>query len=172
MGSSHYAVVINILCGLAGTMVLLPLLLYLYRPWATRRDNLFGYLDKASLILYYHQFFPSKNPDPDSVENQFRQDFSRTYGRRHYVLPILLLVVLTAVSAFTAARTLQVWQKVAPGSYALPWIVLSALAGGFAWVIGDLIGRLRRRDFTVHDVYTWVFRILIAAPFGWAFAQV
>jgi len=171
MGSSHYAIVINVLCGLAGAMVLLPLLLYLYRPWATRRDKLFGYLDVPSLILYYQQFFPTKKPDPADVEQEFRRDFSRTYGRQHYALPILLLAVLTTVSAFAAARTLQVWQKVAPNTYALPWIVLSALAGGFAWVISDLISRLRRRDFTVSDIYNWVFRILIAAPFGWAFAQ-
>lgn len=171
MGSSNYAVVIDIFCTLAAAMVLVPLLLYLYLPWATRRDKLLGYLDKESLILYYQQFFPTKTPAPTAVLQEFRSDFARTYGRRHYGVPILLLALLTTASAFAAARTLQVWQNVASSKYALPWIVLSALAGGFAWVISDLISRLRRRDFTVSDIYNWVFRILIAAPFGWAFAQ-
>ncbi len=49
--------------------------------------------------------------------------------------------------------------------------MLSALAGGFTWVINDLIGRFRRHDFTVSDIYISVFRVLIAAPFGWAFAE-
>jgi hypothetical protein len=163
---------IDLLCGLAAAIVCVPILLYLLRPWATRRDKLFGYLDAPSLVLYYQQFFPSKNPDPDKVQKEFRRDFSRTYGRQHYLIPIVLLWLLTVVSAFLAARTLQVWQKVSPDKYAAPWIVLSALAGGFAWVISDMIGRLRKRDFTVSDVYNWLFRVLVAAPFGWAFAQV
>lgn len=171
MGSSHYAVVIDIFCSLAAAMVLVPILLYLFGPWATRRNKLLGYLDASSLVLYYQQFFPAKKPNPNEVEKEFRRDFARTYGRRHYGVPIFLLALLTAASAFATARTLQVWQNVAPSKYALPWIVLSALAGGFVWVISDLISRLRRRDFTVSDVYNWVFRILIAAPFGWAFAQ-
>lgn len=171
MGSSNYAAVIDIFCGLAVATVLLPILVYLYRPWVTRRDKLLGYLDKDSLGLYYAQFYPAQTPNPDKVVEEFKKDFGKNYGRRHYILPILLLASLAAFSAFAAARTLQVWQKVAPSNFALPWIVLSALAGGFTWVINDLIARLRKRDFTVSDIYNWVFRILIAAPFGWAFAQ-
>jgi len=172
MSSSQYAFLIDILCGIAGAMVLLPLLLYLFRPWASRRDKLLSYLDKKSLMLYYRQFYPSTTPPLDRVQADFAKYFNKHYGRRHYLIPIVLLTVLTLVSAVAAARTLQVWQKIAPYQYPLPWIVVSALAGGFTWVVNDLINRLRRRDFTVSDIYNAVFRILIAAPFGWAFAQV
>jgi hypothetical protein len=171
MGSSHYAIVIDIFCVLAGAMIVVPLLLYLWRPWAARRDKLLGYLDADSLVLYYRQFYPTKLPGREKAVSEFKQDFHRNYGRQFYAVPLLLLTLLGASGAFAAARTLQVWQKVAPSKYALPWIVLSTLAGGFAWVISDLITRLRRQDFTVSDVYNWVFRILLAAPFGWAFAQ-
>lgn len=171
MESSHYAIVIDIFCALAAAMIVVPLLLYLWRPWVTRRDKLLGYLDAASLVLYYKQFYPAQTTDEAKVVGEFRKTFHRNYGRRHYIAPILLLALLAALSAFAAARTLQVWQKVAPSRYALPWIVLSALAGGFVWVISDLITRLRRRDFTVSDIYNWVFRILLAASLGWAFAQ-
>jgi hypothetical protein len=171
MQGSEYALLIYIVCGIAGAMTLLPLLLYLFVQWTTRRDKLLAYLDVLSLMLYYRQFSSTK-PVKDTVQADFRRYFGRHYGRRHYVLPILLLTVLTGVIAVSAARTLQSWQKVAPGEFALPSIVVSALAGGFTWVINDLVGRLRRRDFTVSDVYNSAFRILIAAPFGWAFAQV
>jgi hypothetical protein len=40
----------------AGAMVIAPLLFYLYRIWATRRDKLFSYLDAKSLVL--SAFFP------------------------------------------------------------------------------------------------------------------
>jgi hypothetical protein len=172
MGSSEYAILIDTLCGIAGAMVLVPPLFYLFRPWATRRDKLFANLDEGSLMLYYRQFYPSETHNVTGVKADFKKYFNRHYGRRHYSPPIVLLTVLTVISAVAAARTLAVWQNVAPHKYALPWIVVSALAGGFVWVISDLIDRLRRRDFTISDVYNSVFRILIAAPFGWAFAQV
>ncbi len=172
MTSSEYAILINILCSIAGAMVLVPILLYLFRPWATRRDKLFSNLDPASLMLYYRQFYPDTKPSLDSVKSEFKNYFNRHYGRRYYCLPIVLLAAITTVSVIAASRTLQVSQKVAAHQYMLPWIVTGALAGGFTWVINDLIDRLRRRDFTVSDVYNSIFRILIAAPFGWAFAQV
>jgi hypothetical protein len=48
---------------------------------------------------------------------------------------------------------------------------MASLAGAFMWVISDELDRLRRRDFTTSDVYYYVFRVLIAIPFGWALAQ-
>ena len=166
-----YAFLIDAICATAGALVLLPLILYLYKPWVARRNMLFGYFSTNSLKLYYEQFYPAKTLTRSTVEKQFREDFNRLYGRRHYVLPIVLLIILTVSVSYAGARTLQVWQNVAPGKFALPWVVASALAGGYAWVIFDLIGRQRRNDFSVGDVYGWVFRILIAAPFGWVFAQ-
>ena len=171
MTSTEYAILIDILCGVAGAMVLIPPLLYLFRSWSTRRDRLFSYLDPPCLILYYRQFYPGTKTDLNTVTAVFRKYFNRHYGRRFYWAPIIVLDFLTAVCVVGASRTLQVWQRVAPEKYALPSIVLSALAGGFAWVIYDLIGRLRRRDFTVSDIYNSIFRILVAAPFGWAIAQ-
>jgi hypothetical protein len=172
MTSSEYAILIDIICGIAGAMVLVPVLLYLFRPWATRRDKLFSNFDPASLMLYYREFYPDMKPTLASVKSDFKTYFNRHYGRRYYCLPIVILAVTTAVSGLAASRTLQVSQRVATHQYMLPWIVISALAGGFTWVINDLIDRLRRRDFTVSDVYNSIFRILISAPFGWAFAQV
>jgi hypothetical protein len=172
MTGSEYAIVIDILCGIAGAMVLVPILFYLFRPWTTRRDKLFSNLDAPSLMLYYRQFYPGMKPSLESVKSDFKNYFNQHYGRRYYCPPIVILAALTGIGAAAASRTLQVWQKVAPHPYMLPWIVVSALAGGFTWVINDLIDRLRRRDFTVSDVYNSIFRILIAAPFGWAFAQV
>jgi hypothetical protein len=88
MSSSEYVFLIDIICDIAGATVLVPLLLYLFRPWATRRDKLFSYLDPASLMLYYRQFYPDTKPALASVQNDFRKYFNKHYGRRHYLLPI------------------------------------------------------------------------------------
>lgn len=172
MSNREYVCFIDALFVIASVMVLLPVLQYLVRLWAPRRDNILSYLGKDSLTLYYERFYPDATPVKDSVEEDFTKYFNKRYGRRYYVFPIILLALLTFASAFAISRTLQVWQKAVSDPYSLPWIVVSALAGGFTWVINDLINRLRRRDFSVSDVYNAVFRILVAAPFGWAFAQV
>jgi hypothetical protein len=174
MTQPEYMHFVESLCGIAAVMVLLPIVLYLCGPWATRRDRLLANLPDDSLRLYYKQFYPAINPPPRAeICNKFKGDFARQYGRRHYALPLFLLAVLAAVSAFGAARSLQALQNAAttPTRYALPLILVSALAGGFTWVISDLVERLRRRDFTVSDVYNASFRILISMPFGWAIAQ-
>jgi hypothetical protein len=171
MGSTEYALLIDFVSAITAALVLVPLLLYLFGDWTTRRDKLFGYFGKESLTLYYDQFYPAKTPSKDQVEAEFKRDFARNYGRRRYAVPIALLSILTFWSAYAGARTLQVSQKVAIGKYSLPWITASAIAGGFVWVINDLISRIRRRDLVSSDINMWTFRILIAAPFGGAFAQ-
>lgn len=171
MSNSQYARALISLVVIASAMVLLPLLMYLLRNWVTRRDKLYGYLGKDALIPYYQQFYPARTPDAATIERVFHKDFSRNYGRRRYVAPVLLLTCLTGVSAYAAASTLQTWQSVTKGQFSLPSITLSALAGGFTWVVNDLISRIRRRDLTVGDVYNGVFRVLVAVPFGWALAK-
>ena len=171
MTSTGYVVLINVMIATAGAMVIAPLLFYLYRIWATRRDKLFSYLCTKSLVLYYRQFYPDQKTDEATVDGVFKKYFNRHYGRRFYVLPVSLLTVLTVTCACGVARTLEVWQHVDSNGHALPPILIAALGGGFTWVVSDLIDRVRRRDLTVGDVYNSVFRILIAAPFGWAFAQ-
>ena len=173
MKNWEYVLLIYLLCGLAGAMVLVPLALYLLRPWATRRDKLLSNLTDQSLMLYYRQFYPSFKPTLATVIADFKEYFHKHFGRRFYVLPTVLLATLTIASVLAAARTLQVQQRLAPATsqYALPVIVVAALAGGFTWVINDLIGRLRRRDLTVSDVYSASFRILLSVPFGWAFSE-
>jgi hypothetical protein len=123
-------------------------------------------------MLYYQQFYPNAKVSLDNIETEFRRYFNRHYGRRHYLIPVTILSVLVVICIVAASRTLQVWQKITGQRYALPYIAVSAIAGGFAWVIYDLIDRLRRRDFTVSDIYNASFRILVAIPFGWAVAQV
>lgn len=171
MTKTGYVILIDVMLGTAGAMVIAPLLFYLYRIWATRRDKLFSYLGAKSLVLYYRQFYPDQKTDEATVAGVFKKYFSSHYGRRFYVLPVSLLTILTVTCACGVARTLQVWQKVDSNGHALPWIIVGALGGGFTWVVSDIIDRVRRRDLTVGDVYNSVFRILIAAPFGWAFAQ-
>lgn len=169
-----YAGVIWTICIVAGLIVVLPVPIYLATYWVRRRDNLLELLSENSTRLYYKRFQLNriKAIEGISCQQQFRKDFHRLYGRRYYILPLLLLLILTSLLVYSAANTLLVWSHVTSHSdLPMSGIAASAFAGAFVWVIGDIQDRFRRRDITAGDVYGHVFRILLAAPFGWAIAQ-
>ncbi|OAI57536.1 hypothetical protein AYO50_00180 [Acidobacteria bacterium SCGC AG-212-P17] len=169
-GESAYEPLIYIFCMMAGVLVMLPLLVYLFTLWTSRRDNLLSVLKADSLKIYYEQFYPQIAIQAD-VCKQFKAHFNRLYGRRNYIFPIILLGILTALAVYAGIETLLVWNHMAaPTARALPGIAAAAMAGAFLWVVSDEFDRFRKRDVTIHDVYGYVYRILIAVPFGWALA--
>jgi hypothetical protein len=172
-------VLIDAFCGICAIVVIYPILRYLFRHWAFRRDRLFGLLGKGAIVFYYRQFRPGD--DPPNVANNaspttgymaaFTRDFDRWYGRKYYLAPLLMLSVLTGVATWWGSRSLQNWIIDRSSLDSLRALVASALAGAFVWIISDELDRLRRRDFTVSDVYYYVFRLLLSVPFGWALTR-
>jgi hypothetical protein len=158
--------------------VLYPIGRYLALPWKFRRDRLFGLLGRSALCFYYQQFRPGcvtipKNvTDPQEIQGiylaNFVQDFDGWYGRRYYTTPVCCLAVLASVCAWWAVSTIQLWILNPSRIETLHGLVAGAIGGAFMWVISDEIDRLRRHDFTTSDVYYYIFRILLAVPFGWA----
>src|SRR5579863_4526093 len=164
MSPRFYAGLINAACIVAWLMVIAPAIIFLRRAWASRRDSLFDLMTDGTLELYYNRFYPSRKIDAKERVRIFRRDFGRAYGRRKYAIPLLLLAFLSGWGLWGAAGTIKVWVNVAsPGAtYAIDEIAVGALLGGLTWVISDQLGRVRIRDFTSHDVYNGVFRLLIA----------
>ena len=171
MTAAEYAVLINLASAGAVLLMTLPVLLHLFTGWRIRRDKLLAYLSDDALEVYYSQFPWKAATEPDLTKT-FRRQFHYLYGRRHFVLPLALFVGVTIFSGLGVSRSVKAWFKVADSPYALPGIAVSALLGAFAWVITDQLGRMRRRDLAPIDVYGWVFRLLVAVPFGFAFAAV
>lgn len=181
---------IDFFCALAVLLVLYPIGRFLLKQWSFRKEKLLGALAGDAIVYYYKQFRagasvlqhhpPVESEEPteagvfpkvvsDAYMASFRKDFSRWYGRRYYIGPVLMLAVLSAVSGWWADEMLKAWASsgTGPGTD-LRALTASALAGAFVWVVSDELDRLRRRDFTTSDVYYYVFRILLAIPFAWA----
>jgi hypothetical protein len=185
---------IEILCVMGVLLVLYPIARFLAKQWRFRADRLFGELAGDPIVYYYQQFRPGGGPQgappvkmsaptPDGnwfaavdwkpYMDSFCTDFYRWYGRRYYIAPGLMLVVLTAGAACWAQRMLREWAMNAGGpGTSMRALTASALAGAFVWVISDELDRLRRRDFTTNDLYYYIFRILLAVPFAWALSAV
>ena len=151
-------------------MVILPAIVYLFTGWVARRERIMSTLDARALKLYYPQYFPSIDISGDSNQQvcmRFARHYGKRYGRRTFVIPLILLAAVPAIGAVGTAQTIQVWQGLSTGK-AFPAMVLSALLGGFMWVLSDQLGRFASRDFTSSHVSNGVFRLLIAVPFGYS----
>lgn len=187
-------------CLFSVLLVLYPIFRYLAKQWNFRRDRVFGAMSGDAAVYYYQQFrqgcrilkdHPPKKLNPDEVAErqragddcwfdsvtqtrylyEFKRDFRRWYGRRYFIAPLGMLVALTLISAYWAQKTLRAWAMHGGAGGSLRALVAAALAGAFMWIVSDELDRLRRRDFSSSDVYYYVFRILLAVPFGWALSQ-
>jgi hypothetical protein len=157
---------------LAWLMALAPALVFLLRTWRARRDCLLEIMTDKVLGLYYTRFCPAKVTTNGTLCPGFRKDFHSKYGRRWYVLPILLLALFSGLGLWATAGTLEVWCGLSPqATFALPDVALGGFLGGMTWVMSDQFTRLRNRDFTPHDVYNAAFRLLIAIPLGYSLAS-
>jgi hypothetical protein len=172
---------IEIACLIAWIALLLPALMYLLIDWRIRRKVLLDHFNDEAIRLYYKQFSPFSPARPirkrmsgdEGLQVQLRRDFDSRYGRRHYILPLLLLAVISGIGMWATARSVQTWLGIPPGDPKVPTfttVTISAFLGGYAWVLLDQFSRFRTGDFTYHDVYQGVYRLLIAIPLGLSLA--
>jgi hypothetical protein len=157
-------------CLVAWLMTIAPAILFLLGNWTRRRESIFDLMKDETLELYYKRFHPGRKIEPQHRVTIFRQDFGTMYGRQRYVLPLLLLAFLAGWGLWGTAGTLEVWVGLSTSRahYTIDDIALGAFLGALTWVISDNLGRFRTRDFTSHDVYNGVFRLLIAVPLGYS----
>lgn len=150
---------------------MLPTLIFLFTWWKWRREDMIAIMSPKVLRLYYAQFFPSLSIDEEGLSAYFRKDFEQRYGRQLYVVPLLLLALISAVGLIAICCTLLVWTGVLPAvpkNLVLDPITFAALGGGLTWVVSDELDRFRTRDFTTYDVYNCVFRVLVSVPLGYS----
>src|SRR5487761_1170298 len=150
-------------------LTVFPVNLYLLTGWKVRRDKLFSYLNPDALNVYYGQF-PWTNSTQTDLSARFREQFAYLYGRRHYILPILLFTLLAGLGVCGIASTVEVWRGTTPHGFSLQSPTVFAILGGFVWCVSDELSRIVSRDLSARDVYNWSFRLLLAVPFGYALA--
>jgi hypothetical protein len=160
---------------IAWLMVWSPVCVFLLRAWRARRDLIFDFFDDEALRLYYAEFFPAEELtklDAVGLKANFRRRFYALFGRRFYLVPILLLASVAAIGLWAVAVFLQRALAHPAANDGLLWVGVSAFLGAYVWVVNDQLGRLSSRDFTPHDVYTAIFRFLIALPLGYCFGKI
>jgi hypothetical protein len=149
--------------------------------WYRGRNRVFKQLRDQEIRLYYRYFAPTEMPKDEPPARYFERYFAHVYGRRRYIIPLTLLLVVSGCGFCATAGTILIWQgagaywiKPATGTatmMVLPGIAVASFLGAFTWVVTDQLQRLRRGDLTQHDVAVCVLRLLVAIPFGYAFSS-
>lgn len=165
------ALLVDLACASAWVLVLVPTTWHLFTGWARRRDYLFGLLGESELEFYFKQFRRSdKIPPRGHLHQEFKRSFGVAYGRRHYVVPLLLLGFTAGVGLVATAASVQAWMGIPVPWLPFPPIAVGAFLGALGWVIGDQLMRFRAHDFSPADIYACTYRFLIAIPVGYALA--
>jgi hypothetical protein len=155
----------------AWIMVLLPSLLYLATVWKRRREWLISVLGPGALKLYFIQFARTEKPATESTSvAQFRAHFGRVYGRRLWIMPMLIFGVTSGlVIGFVLG---QVKNSLLPSVQIVSLeVVTGGLLGAYAWCLVDQWTRFRDQDLSAHDLYGCVVRYIVSAPLALSVAS-
>jgi hypothetical protein len=154
--------------------MLAPAVLYLFTGWVTRRDRIKSLLTPEYLDKYFSLFPPLVLKDHPRRDNNKNLDdrITTTCGRKQYVLPLMLLGVVTAVGLWLTGQAVIAWTTPSANIKAMPGIVIAAFLGAYVWVTQDLLARFRTMDFTFHDVWAAVFRFLLSLPLAYSLVAI
>jgi hypothetical protein len=181
----------------AGFLVLLlltPVCQFLLYGWQARRTEVLALFPPKAILLYYEKYFPAEKKryaeetaarieaangeDADNlraaIKAEFKNHFDERYGRRHYVIPIGLLVLVSATLAFFCARFLfeHPPADVEMKAYLSDFTVILCLAGAYCWVLYDFFFRERSLDFSTTHVNWACFRLVISVPLAYAIPMI
>ena len=174
-----FCMVIGVVFVLLFLLLLAPILSFLWYGRHNRRSDILNSFTEATAKYYARCFHRSEAPAVfgTSAQNNalawFKRYFDKQFGVPKFLAGLLLFVALSACGLYLVAVSVVQWQAAGDtGAGMLPLAVVLALLGGFTWVLFDLIARAGREEMSPNDLYWASFRLLIAAPIGYAFGKV
>lgn len=171
-------------------------MLYLWSSWSYRREEVLGAFTDDAIADYFKMFLKGRDPHyKDNLRRSLEYEYDKRFGRRRYILPVLLLAVIAGLAIFGVVWTIlarldlrthgvvltpvlvavprmaHVW--IATGfqkSVEIPLVAVGALSGAYVWVLSDALARWRRRDMRPVDSWWHSLRFVMAIPLGYSFA--
>jgi hypothetical protein len=157
-------------------VLFMPVIRYLVRGWHAKRADIMDGLNKDSRLKYFQMFCRTAMPmTPDEAFVSMERMYTRSYGRRLFIAPCVLLVIVGAVSLFFVIGNVFRSQALVDGEFVglkMELTGMAAIAGAYMWVVNDFISRARRLDFSPADIHWGVLRLTIAVPMGYALASI
>ena len=131
-----------------GTSILLaPVCRYVVVGWKAKRKDIMDGLDSKARLAYFKMFNPSEaRPQSEAAASAaFESLYAQWYGRRYFVVPTLLFL-LVGLSGVTLAVFTALHERgyIENAFFDIPVTALAAIAGAYLWVTNDHIRRSRR----------------------------
>jgi cell division septation protein DedD len=202
MASCERWILLALVVILSTCLAAAPFIRFLAIGWHCRYSEFTNRIRDGAVKSYLAQFWqrqladtPAANIDPIAAEALFAKLYLSYDARRVFAAPVLLLLILTFISAVLVVQTgidacfdhaclakpdngavVRAFPAVvgifAPlGDIVLPLASAAAVAGAYMFVVSDAILRARRATMNASDVYWYSLRLLIAIPLGLAFTQ-
>lgn len=158
----------------AVALLMMPLLRYIVVGWQAKRKDIMDGLNADARLAYFEMFSRSEStPSAADASAQFERLYARWYGRRFFVGPLMLLLLVGVIAITLVVLTvLHVNHYVSNPFFDIPNTAIAAIAGAYMWTVNDFISRARRLDFAPSDVFWGALRLVIAVPMGYAFAVI
>jgi hypothetical protein len=152
------------------TLALYPLFGFIAYGWNRRADEISKLLSARAKGRYLEIFHKRSVVAEESASIEFDKFYREWYGRRYFIIPILLLTVVLIVTNFILAQSLEDLSKPERTTSQFS-IAASALAGAYTFVCWDFFARLQRRNLTRADILRSTLRLSIAIFLGFAFGS-
>lgn len=149
---------------IVAALPLIPVLHFLAFGWETRRQQIVSRFSDASIENYKAVCCPKSE---FTTWEEFARDYDLRYGRHLFLFPVMLFIAAVIFLSHVGV-SLGIEKGVDVKSTDKLQILIFSLAGGYLWIVNDLIIRARQTDMVTSDINRAVLRLFIAVPLGYA----
>ncbi|KZD24714.1 hypothetical protein [Tardiphaga robiniae] len=162
----HWQLVL--IAALLACLILQPLGNFLLYGWSRKAEEINSSLRTEAKKTYLSVFW-DRTVELPKVESEFSELYYTWYGRRRFLIPLLLIFcVVVAVTLFLGSELVEI----ANGRSQKFSAACAAVAGAYTFVAWDFLGRAQRRNVTTSAIMRGALRLSMAVPVGFAFAAV
>ncbi len=153
-------------------ILIAPVGVYLLHGWKSRQHDILDGFKPAAAVAYFKCFRPSvTDVNAANAAAKLERFYVMQFGRRLFVLPLLLLLCVAGCLLLLVQLTIMDWFATRDLSRGLlPQSVVLAILGAYMWVVNDQVIRYGRDNIGPADVYWSSFRFAIAVPVAYSFS--
>lgn len=182
------------------TVIFMPILMYLISGLTLRRREILSSFNESAISTYFKTFYPNEYSaclivenetskkstttrqkktsaklskpalDSDKLNGAFKNYCSKCFGRRQYIFPGLLLLIIAVFFIVISALMLRPHIRLLfgfSGFISDKWYYYGAIAGfagGYMWLANFLITRMQERRLNPSDLCWGAMRLLLSVP--------
>jgi hypothetical protein len=154
-------------------LLITPTVWHLYTGWRYRRDAILAAFSDEAIKTYFESFHSNyQTAKGTSPSDRLKNFYHERYGRQHFVLPVILLILTTSCLLIWSQLSVQAW--IDTGNFDtflphhLPLFCVVSIAGAYAYGLSDQIQRCHTWNLSPVNVYWVSFRLALAVPLAWA----